>query len=232
MVRLLVHMFFLPLAHLSLHGHQTWLRRTVTCALIHAYSMIADIVTITLSPLQSHRYTEHCIAHKYLLHSISLIDVVSPLHRYRDSRHYYCMFVNYWYTDTLVHWIPSCAQLLHVLTSLFYRRTGIHALIVFVFLLHDHGFIPVTWIMDLVLLHRSWFIWLLHGYACILVTWWFPVTDIDIPITGLENCWYTICGIPHLLFPFPVILFPFPVILFYAINRAQVRLSCYPYHVL
>jgi len=30
----------------------------------------------------------------------------------------------------------------------------------------------------------------------------------------------------------PVILFPFPVILFYAINRALVQLSCYPYHVL
>ena len=28
-----------------------------------------------------------------------------------------------------------------------------------------------------------------------------------------------------------VILFPFPVIWFYAINRAQVQLSCYPYHV-
>jgi len=47
-------------------------------------------------------------------------------------------------------------------------------------------------------------------------------------------------GSPHLLFPFPVycscylvhvILFLIPVILFYAINRAQVQLSCYPYHV-
>jgi len=147
MVRLLFHMFFLHPSHLSLHRHQSWLRRTVTCALIHAYSMIPDIVTITLSPLPTHRYTEHCIAYKYLLHAIPLVDV-SPLHRYRDSRHYSCMFGNYWYTDTLVHWIPSCAQLLHVLTSLLYRLTGIHALIVLVFLLHgswiyscymDHG---------------------------------------------------------------------------------------------
>ena len=35
----------------------------------------------------------------------------------------------------------------------------------------------------------------------------FPVADMDIPVTGLESCWYAICGLPHLLFPFPVILF-------------------------
>ena len=69
-------------------------------------------------------------------------------------------------------------------------------------------------------------------YSSMHVIWLFPVTDMDIPVTGHESCWYAICGIPHLLFPFPVILFPFPIILFYAINRAQVRLSCYPYHVL
>ena len=43
---------------------------------------------------------------------------------------------------------------------------------------------------------------------CIHVIWLFPVTDMDIPVTGHESCWYAICGIPHLLFPFPVILFP------------------------
>ena len=138
MVRLVFHMFFLHLSHLSLHGHQSWLRSTVTCVLIHAYSMIPDIVTIPLSPLPTHRYTEHCIACKYLLHSIPLFHVVSPLHRYRASRHYYCMFVNYWYTDTLVHWIPSCAQLPH-------RYTCIDCLC-----------IPVTWIMALFLVHGSW----------------------------------------------------------------------------
>ena len=85
---------------------------------------------------------------------------------------------------------------------------------------------------------------IVHGYSCSLtsiyitwiivtwVVWWVPVTDMDIPVTGHESCWYAICGIPHLVFPFPVILFPFPVILFYAINRTQVLLSCYPYQVL
>ena len=37
---------------------------------------------------------------------------------------------------------------------------------------------------------------------------------------------------PTSIVPVPVILFPFPVILFYAINRAQVLLSCYLYHAL
>ena len=99
-------------------------------------------------------------------------------------------------------------QLLHDLTPLLYRLTGLPILIVYVFLLH-----------------RSWFIWLLHAYSCIPITWLFFITDIDIPITGSVSCWYAMCGIPHLLFPFPVILF-------YAINKAQVLLSCDLYHVL
>ena len=100
-------MVFFHLSHLSLHSHKSWLRRTITCAQIHADSMTSDTVTITLSPLPTHRYTEYCIAYKDLLHAIPLVDV-PPLHRYRDSQHYSCMFGTYWYTVTLVHWIPSC----------------------------------------------------------------------------------------------------------------------------
>ena len=107
MVRLLFHIVFFHLSHLSLYSYQSWLRRTITCAQIHADSMILDTVAITLSPLPTHRYTEYCIAYKDLLHAISLVDV-SPFHRYRDSRHYSCMFGTYWCTATLVHWIPSC----------------------------------------------------------------------------------------------------------------------------
>jgi len=62
-------------------------------------------------------------------------------------------------------------------------------------------------------------------YPCIPVIWLFPVTAIDIPVPGHMSCWYAMCGIPHLLFLFPVILF-------YAINRAQVLLSCHMYHAL
>jgi len=125
------------------------------------------------------------IAYKYLVHSIPLVDV-SPLHRDQDSRHA-CL------TSIDIYWIPSCAHLLHVLTSLLYRLTDMHALIVFVFLLHE--------IMDLFLWHRSWFIWLLHAYACILVTWLLPVTDMDIPVTGHASCWYVICGNPTSIVP-------------------------------
>jgi len=94
------------------------------------------------------------------------------------------------------------------------------------------------------LLHMHvWFLYSCHMdsrscymYYCsmlrIHVIWLLSVTDMDIPVTGHESCWYATCGIPHLLFPFPVILFPFPFILFYAINIAQVQLSCYSYHVL
>ena len=46
------------------------------------------------------------------------------------------------------------------------------------------------------------------------------------------NMWNPTSIVPVSRYIVPVILFPFPVILFYAINRAQVQLSCYPYHVL
>jgi len=58
-------------------------------------------------------------------------------------------------------------------------------------------------------------IWIPVHSTCIIVPcyrirviWLFPVIDMDIPDTGLESCWYAICGLPHLLIPFPVILFP------------------------
>jgi len=105
----------------------------------------------------------------------------------------------------LVTWI-LCTQLFHVLIPLLHRFTGIHALIVSIFMLHGSLFI----------LHEL----LLHGYSCIpvtwlfLITWLFPVTDIDIPVTEHVSHWYAMCGtkchmdpshgatsrIPHLLF--------------------------------
>ena len=67
-----------------------------------------------LSLLHCHPYrptdTLNTVLHVTICYTIPLFHVVSPLHRYWDSRHYYCMFVNYWYTDMLVHWIPSCAR--------------------------------------------------------------------------------------------------------------------------
>ena len=37
-------------------------------------------------------------------------------------------------------------------------------------------------------------VFLLHVYSCIPVTWLFPVTDIDIPVTGHVSCWNAMCG--------------------------------------
>ena len=100
-------------------------------------------------------------------------------------------------------------------------------------LLHMHvGFsILVVWIP----VHATCMIVPCYG---IHVIWLFHVADMDILVTGLESCWYAICGIPHLVFPLycssdivSVSRYLVPVILFYTINRAQVQLSCYPYHV-
>ena len=78
--------------------------------------------------------------------------------------------------------------------------------------------------------------------------WLFLVTDVDFPILDMravdmryvESHIYCSCYIVLVIlfmlycsrYSIPDILFPIPVILFYAINRAQVQLSCYPYHVL
>ena len=121
------------------------------------------------------------------------------------------------------------------------RHTIISYSCVYIFIV-----ILVTWILGISVTHAymaslSSFHMDPCAYTCIIVpcypVWLFHVTDMDTPVTGHESCWYAICGIPHRLlycshYIVPVLLFPFPVILFYAINRALVQLSCYPYHVL
>ena len=236
MVRLLFHMIFFHLSHLSLHSHQSWLRSTITCALILADSMISDTVTITLSPLQTHRYTEYCIAYKDLLHAIPLVDI-SPFHRYRNSRHYSCMFGIHWYAATLVHWIPSCyidfivtwmldTLLSHVHTSLLHMlTTRVYMYALCPSYCHMTHRAPYMYYCSLLSLYSSYMIVSCYWYG--------------FPVTGHESCWYAICGIPHLLFPLycsrdivPVSRYIVLVILLYAINRALVQLPCYPYHVL
>ena len=61
-------------------------------------------------------------------------------------------------------------------------------------------------------------------YDCfLLLIWIFPLLDMRaVDMRYVES--HIDCDIV------PVILFPFPIILFYAINRALVQLSCYPYH--
>ena len=121
---------------------------------------------------------------------------MTPLHIYYHTWHLLCLLhasLVYGYTISLytvsahIYIIVPLildAQLLHVLTPLLYKLTGLHVLIVYVFLLH-----------------RPWFILLLHGYSCIPVTWLFLVTDNYIPVTRYVSSWYAMCGISHLLFP-------------------------------
>jgi len=118
-----------------------------------------------LSLLHCHPYrptdTLNTVLHVNICYTIPLFHVVSPFHRYWDSRHYYCMIVNYWYTDTLVHWIPSCAQLLHILTPLLYRLTGVHALIACVFLLHGSWIILL--LRNILAFSLYWPLFMSHG---------------------------------------------------------------------
>ena len=154
---------------------------------------------------------------------------VSPWHRYWDSWHDYCMFVNYWYTDTLLPGIPLYGYSVHVLHYCYlYSPVYMHWLSMYSCYM-DHDLYYCYMAIPGFPLIEHCFCYMDYCYtsspSCIPVTWLFPITDIDIPVTGYMSCWYTMCGIPHLLFPFLVILF-------YAINRAQVMLSCYMYHAL
>jgi len=89
------------------------------------------------------------------------------------------------YIGIIVTWMLD-TQLYHVHISLLHIFTGIHALIVSIFLSYGSPYI----------LH----VLLLHVSSCIPVTWLFPVIDIDILIIRYMSCWYAMCRIPHLLY--------------------------------
>ena len=134
----------------------------------------------------------------YLYHSSCITITLS---------HWYEVDLSHQYMDTVVHWIwsymlywtlllllihgyatPSyiCiivtwilyTQLCHVHTPLLHIFTGIHVLIV-IFLFCGSPF----------LLHGL----LLHVYFCKPITWLFPVTYIDILVTGHECYWCAMC---------------------------------------
>jgi len=93
--------------------------------------------------------------------------------------------------------------------------TVTHACHVFISLLHVQSMFHVTVFM----LYNCFLllIWISRYWTCELL---------------ICNMWNPTSIVPVSRYIVPVILFPFPVILFYAINRTQVQLSCYPYHVL
>ena len=98
--------------------------------------------------------------------------------------------MSHWYTDTPIHGIPS----LYILFS------SLHGCSVHSYIMFTHHcytclycfYILVRWIT----VHIACL--LLHVYSCIPVAWLFPVTNI--PVTGYVSYWYTMCGLPHLLF--------------------------------
>ena len=205
------------------HWTRLFTYRVLHKRLVRRDTVISCIFTVTYISCHTgdcyHMYKYPRYTDTMTRHTISSYSC-APLHG-MSSVHIIIISVTWMFGTQFCHVYTSLFHLTlvyHVHDSLWYKFTGIHALLVYIFLSYKSPCI----------LH----VLLLHVSSCILVIWLFPVTDIDIPVTGHESWWYAICGIPHLLFPFPVILFPvilfpFPVILFYAITRAQVQLTCY-----
>ena len=123
------------------------------------------------------------------------------------------------------HTVISCSHI--TVTSA--HCTSVHACIVAIFssslsILHVLLFhVTVFMLYDCsMLLYSCYMIVSCHWYGYSRYwTWELLIRDM----------WNPTSIVPVSCYIVPVILFPFPVILFYAINRAQVQLSCYPYHV-
>ena len=151
---------------------------------------------------------------------------VSLLYRYWDTRHYYCMFMDQWYTDTLLQRIPLHGYSVHSY---------------FMFLHHYYVDLPVYmhWL-------HLYFCCMEHFlYYCYMDNPVFPLHDcfpllilifllldmwtVDMRCVKLSVTWIQATGSP---LEFHISCFPFSIILFHAINRAHVLLSCYMYHAL
>ena len=115
------------------------------------------------------------------------------LHRYYDTSHSYVVFMSHRY---IYKCTTSRISLWNIELSSLHEFSAYHCYTCM------YGFFILV-------------IWIPAQITCIIVPcyrihviWLFPVTDIVIPVTRYMSCWYAMCGIPHLLFPFPVILFP------------------------
>ena len=112
----------------------------------------------------------------------------SLLHRYWESWHYYYMFVNHWYTETLLHWIPlhgysvhSYFMFLHhcyIDTPVYMHWLSMYACYM------DHGLYYCSWIF-LYSRYNMTYCYMSNPF-CILVTWLFPVLISTFP---LLNTW-------------------------------------------
>ena len=212
-----------------------------SCSLL--YTFHHDIVTelhdtitacLCIIAIRIHQFTGH--RHFIVISSLhGRTDHCQDMHVLWDStRIDHC--TDYLISCLHIHATHACISYLHITIT----HAGISCLHIIV----THACHASLWHMLIWFLYIL-VIWITMPITCITVPCsrihvirLFPVTDMDIPDTGHAGGWYAICGLPHLLIPLycsryivPDILFPIPVILFYAINRALVQLSCYPYHV-
>jgi len=112
------------------------------------------------------------------------------------------MFVNHWYTETLLHWISLhgySVRYYSMFIPLLHRFPGKHALIVSIFLLHGSLYI----LHDLLLMDIL--VFPLHDYFPLLI-WIFPLLDmwaVDTRCVELSVMWIQATGatsrILHLL---------------------------------
>ena len=150
--------------------------------------------------------------HRDIIRSIATHICSTGTRRYQFTYYYipyyyYHHYMNAWYT--VISWSHIPATYAH--------RTSVHACVVSIFLSYES-----PCILHVLLFHV---IPVFLLYDCfLLLIWIFPLLDMRIVdrryVESHIDCYIV-----------PVILIPFPVILFYAINRALVQLSCYPYHV-
>jgi len=187
-----------------------------------------DTVTV------SHRTWYYTIHGPLVLHGLVLCRLMAThlCSTSTDNIPYYC-----YYQDTDVLY----GLLLHIYVSWVHgytnaRTTACHIIII------------VTWILGIALLHMHvWFLYSCHmdsrsdymyycsmlPYSCYMIVscHWYGYSRYWTWELLIRDMWNPTSIVPVSCYIIPVILFPFPVILFYAINRAQVQLSCYPYHV-
>ena len=158
------------------------------------------------------------LTRRYMIRILATHIYLPLVHGYTNARHvafHIIVIIVTWMLNTLLSHVHT--SLLHMLTTWVYMH--------------------ILFLTDYHMTHRACYTdyCSMLSYPCYMIVscYWYRF-----PVTGHESCWYAICGIPHLLFSLycsryivPVILFLVLVILFYAINRAQVQLLCYPYHV-
>ena len=114
------------------------------------------------------------------------------------------MLLNHWYTDTLIYWILLHGYFVRyysMFIPLLHRFTGIHALIVSIFLLHGSLYI----LHDLLLMDIP--VFPLHDYfpLLILIFSLLDMSVVDMWCVELSATWIQATGatsrISHLLFP-------------------------------